>query len=106
MSYLKKAYRGLHHHRFKREPLEKKFANAWQALDDTDSEVGTLRYLLCPPEVPQNRPPAVSDRDRLVAATVIQWLGSEVGKAFVAKVMGGKRLSAGKQAVFGRRSGR
>lgn len=65
--------RGLHSHRLKREPEEKRFADAW---DDED----VLKHLL------GDGVDALHDigpRDEVVAATVIQWLGSEVGQSFL-----------------------
>jgi hypothetical protein len=47
---------------------------------------GTLDYLLAKNCNDPNG--EVTDRDREVAATVIQWLGSPVGQDFVAEVSG------------------
>lgn len=65
--------RGLHSHRLKREPEEKRFAEAWDRED-------VLKHLL------GDGIDAVRDigpRDEVVAATVIQWLGSPVGQSFL-----------------------
>lgn len=110
MSYIKKQYQGLHFERTGREALEKQFAAAWQAhcevaRDPTIATGDVLRQLLCPSDVNPNQPPPVTDRDREVAATMIQWLGSPVGQAFLAKSLDGKRPTSGK-GVFGRRAGR
>jgi hypothetical protein len=69
--------KGLHTYRFQDNPEEKAFAEAWE-----EQHLGNgrhLGYLLSKtqdPEVP-------SFRDELVAATVIQWLGSPVGQIFL-----------------------
>ena len=75
---------GLHQYRFKDNPREKAYAKAWEELNDFN-EKGTLDYLLAKD---CNRPAGeVTDRDREVAATVIQWLGSPVGQGFVRDVL-------------------
>jgi hypothetical protein len=77
--------KGLHQYRFKNEPLEKLFAEAWEA-DNIDNAGridgrGILDYLLAKDS---NHPNGeVTKRDREVAATVIQWLGSPVGQSFL-----------------------
>lgn len=71
-------YLGLHPYRFKDNPDEKTFATEWAK----QQQGHTLAYLLHLGE--QNvRPPAPSVRDHIVAATVIQWLGSQVGQVFL-----------------------
>ena len=82
--------KGLRQKRFKNNPMEKAFAVAWEkqnlSLYDKPDGRGTLDYLLAKD---CNRPHGeVTDRDREVAATVIQWLGSPVGQCFVKEVMG------------------
>ena len=76
--------KGLSTHRFKDNPKEKVFAQAWEDqnnFDNSDSRQ-TLDYLLA---VKINEPMGeVTDRDRQVAATVIQWLGSSVGQCWLA----------------------
>ena len=73
--------KGLHQYRFKDNPLEKHFAEAWNTENNRSEGRGVLDYLLaknC------NYPAGeASDRDREVAATVIQWLGSPVGQSFL-----------------------
>ena len=71
--------KGLHPDRFKENPEEKRFAEAWDAQNQHGSN---LAYLLC--EGSQvGRPLEPSDREHEVAATVIQWLGSPVGQGFL-----------------------
>lgn len=73
---------GLRPERWKDNPEEKAFAVAWAR-----EEPNLLRYLLgdgMTPVVP-------SDRDRVVAATVVQWFGSPVGQGFLRDLGWGKR---------------
>jgi hypothetical protein len=69
--------KGLHAYRFKNNPLERKYALAWEVQN---REGKTLAYLLDPDPL---HPLDPSNRDQEVAATVIQWLGSPVGQAFL-----------------------
>ena len=77
--------KGMRQYRFKQNPMEKIFAKAWEERNtDPSGRVdgrGTLDYLLT--ENPDKPCGEVSDRDRIVAATVIQWLGSPVGQYFL-----------------------
>lgn len=74
----------LHVHRFKENPEEQAFVEAWEETDSFRRDgCGTLQYLMCPPDCDQRYPPEINDRDRLVAGTVIQWLGSPVGLCFL-----------------------
>jgi hypothetical protein len=70
--------RGLHTQRFKDNPEEKRFAEAFGRLGWR-----TLDYLLGGSDRDNGPPLDASDRDRMVAATVIQWLGSPVGQGFL-----------------------
>lgn len=71
-------YKGLHIHRYKDNPEEFAFAKEW----DKQNRYGrNLAYLLCGEQ--QGNPPEPSERDHIVGATVIQWLGSPVGQAFL-----------------------
>lgn len=70
---------GLHTHRFKDNPEEERFAKAWEQFDGAN-----LDYLLQPArDDDPGSPPAATDRERVVAATVVQWLGSPVGQGFL-----------------------
>ena len=71
-------------HRFDDNPLERVFADEWKEMNDGEGRGhGILAYLLAEnPNRPRNE---VSDRDAEVAATVIQWLGSNVGQCFLSR---------------------
>ena len=56
-------------------PAEVVCAHAWQETNDV---ANTLAWLLNP-----NGDSNVTYRDRTVAATVIQWIGSPVGRSFL-----------------------
>jgi hypothetical protein len=58
-------------------PREVAFAMEWSDLNDHKKRKPTLAYLL----------DGFSDRDAEVAATVIQWLGSNVGMSFLEDVI-------------------
>lgn len=76
---------GLRHSRFKDHPLERRFAEEWERRNSGDVRHGILDYILA--EEPNHPRGEVSDRDRQVAATVIQWLGSNVGSGFIDDVL-------------------
>lgn len=71
---------GLNTHRLNSNPEEKAFADAWAKRNTGRNN---LPYLLDNRKVHTGYPPDVSDRDHVVAATLIQWLGSPVGQAFL-----------------------
>ena len=75
---MKKRTTGLHPYRFKENPEERNLARAWDKIGED-----LLAYLLDDRPVQGGRSPKPSDRDYLVAATVIQWLGSPVGASFL-----------------------
>lgn len=89
MTRKKLRHEGLHTHRFKSNPLERLFAEAWDQSGDrgTDSVAHTLDYLLDARSSRTGRPFPADERDRVVAATVIQWLGSPVGINFLKGVL-------------------
>ena len=64
--------RGLHTWRFKSNPEEERFALAWEK---SNKEGNTLAYLL--DTLQKGIPLTPSVRDQEVAATLIQWLGSQ-----------------------------
>jgi hypothetical protein len=71
-------YKGMHTHRFRDNPEEERFAIAW---DEQNRHGNNLAHMLDTRH--SGRPVEPSDRDRVVASTVIQWLGSPVGQAFL-----------------------
>lgn len=73
-------HKGIHTHRFRDNPEEKRFAGAWQKANDQGH---ILDYLLDPNNGVGGRPPETPARECVVAATVLQWLGSPVGQAFL-----------------------
>ena len=63
-------------------PNEVAFANLWETYNEEHRQ--TMRWLLGS----NNRmADEISDRDREIAATVVQWLGSPVGFGFVEKAL-------------------
>ena len=79
-----KRHKGLHRYRLKQNPLEKKFAEEWERRNE-DGRYGVLDYILAKDN---NNPTGVTDRDAEVAATIIQWLGSPIGRNFLDTVLG------------------
>ena len=88
MSKIKEQFQGMSPRRYAGNPLEKAFALAWQEANDEVPGRGhaTLAYLMDKHNRGEPNPP-LSERDWLVACTVIQWLGSPVGQNFVEHVL-------------------
>ncbi len=84
-----RTHRGLRYNRCQRNLLEKKFSNRWAKAQENHSFL--LQHVL-DSKGTSYPPPDVSDRDAVVAATVIQWLGTLVGQDFLREVMGKERL--------------
>lgn len=81
---IQKAFEGANAHRYEQNPLENAFAEKWQEINT--GPMGRVRTTLDYLMDPSNRGepnPALSERDWLVANTVIQWLGSPVGQNFI-----------------------
>jgi hypothetical protein len=70
-------------YRFKDNPLERVFSEAWQKMNDRPN-ISTLEWNMGD----GSRPGVITQRDATVAASVIQWLGSHVGQCFLADVLG------------------
>lgn len=68
-----KKYQGLFAYRYKDNPLEYAFAKEWEKQHGPEN-MELLRGILGF---------SVTERDRDVANTVIQWLGSPVGQSFI-----------------------
>lgn len=71
---------GLHPYRLRDNPREQEFAEAWH---DENKHGHTLEYILSV----DNRRIDASDHDSMVAATIIQWLGTNVGFYFLRRVL-------------------
>jgi hypothetical protein len=75
----KKRTPGLHEYRFSQSPEERRFTEAWAVFNHPTEH---LRYLLDPNPAGWFGVDTTHDQ-RVVAATVIQWLGSPVGQCFL-----------------------
>ena len=81
--------RGWRYSRVEHNPREKAFADAWEKENDTDRNViygnGILQDLFIQEDDRMNRNciRRISDADRMVVATIVQWLGSNVGWSFL-----------------------
>lgn len=76
--------RGLHPHRFKSNPDELVAADQWDAHNRRpNGGAGLLEYLLGD----GTKPGDASERDQRVAATLMQWLGSPVGKSYIDELL-------------------
>lgn len=65
------------HQRIQWDPLECAFAQEWEKENERNSRPSLLELLL------DGDGQKVSGRDRYVAATVVQWLGTNVGFSFL-----------------------
>jgi len=74
--------KGLHEYRFKTNPLEERFAEKWAEQNELGN---TLEYILS--STVNEREP-VAEREKVVVATMMQWLGSPVGQAFLEDALG------------------
>jgi hypothetical protein len=82
---LKEQYMGMGKHRLQSCPTEAAMTLAWQAENDQPGRSAkTLEYLLDPDNKGRID---LSDRDWVVAGTVIQWLGTPVGQSFLHEVL-------------------
>ena len=78
-----KAVQGNNAHRLKQNPLEARFAEVWA---EKVNRGDILKYLLSHPTAKTLHFP--TENEEMVAATIIQWLGSPVGQAFLTEVLG------------------
>lgn len=74
---------GLNTDRLRSNPLEKDFAEVWAEENTAERRNPLLAYIL---DRSGGMPMIPSDRDWVVANTVVQWLGSTVGQAFLRDV--------------------
>lgn len=72
-------YKSLNKHRLVREPLEKIFLDEW--LENFDNK--NFEHVING---------EATERDKIIAQTIIQWLGSPVGQGFIESVMEKYRL--------------
>lgn len=73
---LEKGNKGLRTYRFEKNPHERAATELW---DIHNNQSNLLSYILGDGQ----RHGIVSERDELVAATLMQWLGSPVGRNFL-----------------------
>lgn len=72
---------GLHTHHLLSSPEEQRFADLWEFVG---FEGHALDWLLLPEEKHRaGHFEHASERDRVVAATVVQWFGSPMGQQFL-----------------------
>lgn len=86
---VKDGFKGANAHRYKQNPLEKAFAVKWQ---EENSGLGKPRTILdyLMDETNRGEPdPPITKRDWRVANTLVQWLGSPVGEAFLVDILSG-----------------
>lgn len=81
---VKKKWQGKSANRYDREPMERRFAQAWQHYSEPPY-TSTINDLL---DTSTGCPKEATDEERIAANTVIQWLGSPVGLAFLEEVLG------------------
>lgn len=78
------ALEGLHPNRMRNCP-ERIYVQYWREQCERkpglNSGFGLLEWILCPSET--KVPPLVTQRDAVVATTVIQWLGTNCGRCFI-----------------------
>lgn len=90
-----KKFQGLAAYRYKQNPLEEEFAKQWETQNNGSRP--TLAYILSDPPYTQDPLNYPSERDWDVANSVIQWLGSPVGQAFLQDVFSSR---AGQNSGF------
>ena len=75
-------HKGINQHRLLDHPLEKAYAEAWDKINE---QYDILAYIIS--ESHDNTKCYPTEREKEVAATIIQWLGSPVGRNFVKGVL-------------------
>jgi hypothetical protein len=93
------AHAGLRTYRFRDNPEEKRIAKVWRKMNGESKgnlHGNLLAHMLDERPVQGGRPFDPTKRDCVVAATVIQWLGSPVGQIFL-EDLGYKRAVAGER---------
>ncbi len=84
-----KQFIGVSAHRYKSNPLEEAFAGKWEEENSGPGRSRTTLDYLMDPNNRGEPSPCISERDWLVASTLIQWLGSPVGSNFLINVLSG-----------------
>lgn len=74
--------KGLHQYRFSTNPLEKKFAEAWEEIN-TRPHSGNSSLVDSIVSTDWNNPSYATDREIEICASTIQWLGTPVGQMFL-----------------------
>ena len=90
-------HEGLHRNRLHPDagnPLEIIYANMWER--DNSNRAGIRTPLLCNLLGDGSHAAESSQRDATVAATIIQWLGSPVGRSFIDE---GRKLLTAREAA-------
>lgn len=72
--------------------IERRFVQAWRAEHQRSRPLLDILLTHQHGDPSDWEPDVVSDRDRVVAETVIQWLGSNVGLGFLEDVLGVRRI--------------
>jgi len=75
---------GLHSYRLDHKhnhPREQAFASAWADINQAIEEYVSIEPLT------NTLIPNATERDKIIAATIIQWLGSNVGMEFICRVL-------------------
>ena len=80
-------HNGINKHRLGENSLELAFAFVWQEINEQRDLLECLLHT-----GGSGFPKELTDRDREVAATIIQWLGSPVGQDFLREVEERRRL--------------
>ena len=89
-------HEGTNQHRLNQNMLEKVFADEWREMNSREGRgYGTLEYIMA--EKPNYPNGEVTQRDAIVAASVVQWLGSPVGQSFIETVLHKASLSKKKE---------
>ena len=74
-------------YRFKDNPMEKKFASAWK--EENTVRPGSRRDPMLAMLIGNGIHPAeITDRDAFIAASVVQWFGSPVGRNWLGEILG------------------
>lgn len=79
-------FQGYSSHRYKKEPLEKLFAQCWQEMNNHKIGKCVLDYL-AQPNIMDQYVSKAELTDYKFASTIIQWLGSPVGQYFLSQVI-------------------